>query len=68
NDSRITCPSCNRKLVPSMINYKVEHEKSVFSYCAELIKSFDNFTILPFLTIVIILIIILIFVYCGKYI
>lgn len=48
NDSRITCPSCSRKIVPRMITYKGEPEKSVCPYCAALIKSFDNFTILPF--------------------
>ncbi|AEE26491.1 cold-shock protein [Francisella hispaniensis] len=66
NDSRITCPSCSRKIVPRMITYKGEPEKSVCPYCAALIKSFDNFTILPFLTIGIIVIIVLIFVFGGK--
>ncbi|MDE5018609.1 cold shock domain-containing protein, partial [Francisella tularensis subsp. holarctica] len=66
NDSRITCPSCTRNIVPRMITYKGAPEKSVCSYCAALIKRFDNFTILPFLTIGIIVIISLIFVFGGK--
>ncbi|MDE5039779.1 cold shock domain-containing protein, partial [Francisella tularensis subsp. holarctica] len=44
NDSRITCPSCYRKIVPRMITSKGEPEMSVWSYCAALIKSFDKFT------------------------
>ncbi|MDE4967876.1 cold shock domain-containing protein, partial [Francisella tularensis subsp. holarctica] len=65
NDSRITGPSCNRMIVPRMITYKGEPEMSVCSYCAALIICFDNFTILPFLTLGIIVIIILIFVFGG---
>lgn len=42
NDDRINCPNCNKKIVPRMITYKGEPEKSVCPYCATTIQKFSN--------------------------
>lgn len=38
NDSRITCPGCNKKMVPRMITYRGKPQKSVCPFCAQTIK------------------------------
>lgn len=42
DDDRIICPGCNKKIVPRMITYKGEPDKSVCPYCAATVKSFRN--------------------------
>lgn len=41
-DDRITCPQCRKKIVPRMITYRGEPEKSVCPYCATTIKQFSK--------------------------
>lgn len=41
-DDRINCPECGRKIVPRMITYRGEPEKSVCPYCAATVKTFDD--------------------------
>lgn len=41
-DDRICCPSCGKKIVPRMIVYHGNPEKSVCPYCATTIKKFSN--------------------------
>ena len=41
-DDRVTCPGCGRKIVPRMITYRGEPEKSVCPYCATLIVQFSG--------------------------
>lgn len=42
NDDRINCPSCGKKIVPRMITYRGEPEKSVCPYCAATVKEFSS--------------------------
>lgn len=42
NDDRINCPSCGKKIVPRMITYRGEPEKSVCPYCAATVKKFSS--------------------------
>ncbi|EAB5862618.1 cold shock domain-containing protein [Salmonella enterica] len=35
------CKSCNRKIIPRMITYRGEPQKTVCPYCATVIKNFD---------------------------
>lgn len=42
NDDRINCPSCSKKIVPRMITYRGEPEKSVCPYCAATVKKFSS--------------------------
>ncbi len=39
-DDRVTCSNCERKVVPRLIVYKGEPQKSVCPYCATLITDF----------------------------
>lgn len=41
-DDRINCPSCGKKIIPRMITYRGNPEKSVCPYCAAMVKSFSN--------------------------
>ncbi|MDD9200871.1 cold-shock protein, partial [Aliivibrio sp. S2MY1] len=41
-DDRINCPSCKKKIVPRMITYKGEPDKSVCPYCAATVSTFGN--------------------------
>ncbi len=41
-DDRINCPSCGKKIVPRMITYRGDPEKSVCPYCAATVKTFSN--------------------------
>ena len=41
-DDRINCPSCGKKIVPRMITYRGEPEKSVCPYCAATVKEFSK--------------------------
>jgi cold shock CspA family protein/predicted RNA-binding Zn-ribbon protein involved in translation (DUF1610 family) len=41
-DDRITCPSCGRKVVPRMVTYRGEPDKTLCPYCGTVIKTFDN--------------------------
>ncbi len=36
------CKNCNRKIVPRMITYRGEPQKTVCPYCATVIKDFDD--------------------------
>ncbi|VEA03536.1 cold shock protein [Salmonella enterica subsp. enterica serovar Sanjuan] len=36
------CKSCNKKIVPRMIIYRGEPQKTVCPYCATVIKNFEN--------------------------
>ncbi|MFM2664798.1 cold shock domain-containing protein [Vibrio sp. CyArs1] len=42
NDDRINCPSCDKKIVPRMITYRGEPDKSVCPYCAATVKNFRS--------------------------
>ena len=42
HDDRINCPSCGKKIVPRMITYRGEPEKSVCPYCAATVKKFSS--------------------------
>ncbi|MHA7229470.1 cold shock domain-containing protein [Vibrio campbellii] len=39
-DDRINCPSCDKKIVPRMITYRGEPDKSVCPYCATTVQNF----------------------------
>ena len=41
-DDRINCPNCGKKIVPRLITYQGEPQKSVCPYCATVVKQFDN--------------------------
>lgn len=41
-DDRITCPSCGRKVVPRMVTYRGEPDKTLCPYCGTIIKTFEN--------------------------
>ncbi len=41
-DDRINCPNCNKKIVPRMITYRGQPEKSVCPYCAATVKTFSK--------------------------
>lgn len=41
-DDRVNCPSCNKKIVPRMITYRGNPEKSVCPYCAATVKTFSK--------------------------
>ena len=41
-DDRINCPNCGKKIVPRMITYRGEPEKSVCPYCAATVKEFSK--------------------------
>ncbi|EGU32398.1 cold-shock DNA-binding domain-containing protein [Vibrio sp. N418] len=41
-DDRINCPACNKKIVPRMITYRGQPEKSVCPYCAATVRSFGS--------------------------
>ena len=41
-DDRIHCPNCGKKIVPRIITYKGEPEKSVCPYCAATVKEFSK--------------------------
>ncbi|ASQ19566.1 cold shock domain-containing protein [Enterobacter cloacae] len=36
------CKNCNRKIIPRMITYRGEPQKTVCPYCATVIKDFDD--------------------------
>lgn len=36
------CKSCNKKIIPRMITYRGEPQKTVCPYCATMIKNFEN--------------------------
>ncbi|WP_418356979.1 cold-shock protein [Shewanella basaltis] len=40
-DDRVNCPSCNKKIVPRMITYQGNPQKSICPYCAALVKNFQ---------------------------
>ncbi len=42
NDDRINCPSCHKKIVPRIITYRGQPEKSVCPYCACTVKKFSS--------------------------
>lgn len=41
-DDRITCPSCGRKVVPRMVTYRGEPDKTLCPYCGTVIKTFET--------------------------
>lgn len=42
-DDRITCPNCSRKIVPRIITYRGNAEKSICPFCATTIDKFMGF-------------------------
>lgn len=42
NNSLDFCKNCNRKIIPRMITYRGEPQKTVCPYCATVIKDFDD--------------------------
>lgn len=43
SDDRATCPHCGKKMVPRIITYRGEPEKSVCPFCGETYKQFGCF-------------------------
>ncbi len=41
-DDRVNCPGCGKKIVPRIITYRGEPEKSVCPYCAATVVKFSN--------------------------
>ncbi len=41
-DDRINCPGCDKKIVPRMITYRGEPDKSICPYCATTVQSFGS--------------------------
>lgn len=41
-DDRITCPHCQRKIVPRMVTYHGEPDKSFCPYCGGVVKKFSS--------------------------
>ncbi|WP_171053614.1 cold-shock protein [Vibrio rotiferianus] len=41
-DDRVNCPNCNKKIVPRMITYRGEPDKSVCPYCAATVQNFRS--------------------------
>lgn len=50
-DDRIICPGCNKKIVPRMVTYRGEADKTLCPYCATVIKSFMQYNWLPIILI-----------------
>jgi cold shock CspA family protein len=42
SDDRINCPGCGKKIVPRMITYRGEAQKSICPFCAETVKEFSK--------------------------
>ena len=42
SDDRIKCPNCNKKIVPRMVFYRGEPQKSVCPYCATKIENYES--------------------------
>jgi len=42
SDDRVSCPSCGKKIVPRMITYRGQPQKSVCPYCATTVKEFSS--------------------------
>ena len=60
-DDRINCPSCGKKIVPRMITYRGNPEKSVCPYCAATIKTFGSNPLGLIVVVIIIILVISIF-------
>lgn len=41
-DDRVNCPQCNKKIVPRMITYRGDPQKSVCPYCAATVQTFGS--------------------------
>mgnify|MGYP001377464751 CR=1 FL=1 len=41
-DDRINCPHCNKKIVPRLVTYRGEPEKTLCPYCGGVVKSFSD--------------------------
>ncbi len=44
-EDRVRCPDCGKLVVPRLITYKGEPEKSVYPFCGETIRSFWTISI-----------------------
>ena len=42
SDDRVNCPCCGKKIVPRMITYRGNPQKSVCPFCAATVKEFSN--------------------------
>ena len=42
NDSRVICPHCNKKMVPRLVTYRGEPDKSLCPFCGEVYKKFSD--------------------------
>ncbi|MHA7064072.1 cold shock domain-containing protein [Azospirillum argentinense] len=41
-DDRVTCPSCNRSMVPRLVTYRGEVQKSLCPFCGATYRRFDT--------------------------
>jgi cold shock protein len=41
-DDRIKCPSCDKKIIPRLITYQGEPEKSVCPFCGATVRIFGS--------------------------
>ncbi len=44
HDDRITCPNCQKKIVPRLVTYRGDAEKSLCPYCGTIIEKFSKET------------------------
>jgi len=41
-DDRIQCPNCNKKIVPRLVTYRGNPDKSLCPYCGAVVKDFNG--------------------------
>jgi cold shock CspA family protein len=58
SDDRVNCPGCGKKIVPRIITYRGEPQKSVCPYCASVVKDFST-NMLGFIILAVIIIAVL---------
>ncbi|WP_174436269.1 cold shock domain-containing protein [Azospirillum brasilense] len=58
-DDRVTCPSCNRRMVPRLVTYQGEAQKSLCPFCGATYRRFN--TLQTAITITVAVIILMLF-------
>ncbi len=59
SDDRIACPSCGKKIVPRLITYRGEPQKSVCPYCGGTVNDFTEIDVPRLIVFVVIAIVVL---------